>query len=364
MYCTALLGCADNRLPPRLCAWVGHVLAGAHQARVTSLEGDQPVPELTGAMMPRAAPASHQFPNIVPAMDGFATEDEMTKAVSAQWMQARGVHFPKAAAATSTTEALSSYKLRYSPDLQMQDFPSTTRLGPRPTYSIWGTLTFGFYQGKGLSQLMDMLDRAITSVQKGHLYFMMPVFTLKMPTPDYTSGHFIYNVRMLLPLLVVLLWIYSVGLTTKSLVKEKEERACESQTITIPSLPFFKMAQNLDLRRVLVPGEKHISNRVLRSLTPFPLPPFVVAGLHASLKLMGMNDVTNWAGWFVATYGLTMLTSFAMAVLLKYGRIMEQTDFSLLLCFLTLYGLSIVSLSFFFSVFFTKARVASACAGQ
>jgi hypothetical protein len=48
------------------------------------------------------------------------------------------------------------------------------------------------------------------------------------PSPHYSSGHFIHAVRMFLPLMLVLSWIYSVSLTVKAIVREKEARLKEA----------------------------------------------------------------------------------------------------------------------------------------
>lgn len=190
------------------------------------------------------------FPSIAPKFQGHVSEANMVAAVQAKWQRARGVHFG-ITAGLGDPSAEVAYRIRSSSDLY-KVFPSTRNVGRRPIFSVWGKWTWEVYQWAFTPYLIDMLDRSIAAIRMDAYFEAPALFATKMPTPPYNAGHFMYNVDMVLPLLLVLAWIYSVSITAKSIVHENEAR------------------------------------------------------LRESLKIMGLTDMLSWLGWFVVSFAVSV----------------------------------------------------------
>lgn len=123
-------------------------------------------------MLPSIAPLSTQFPSLTPALKGFESKDEMLKAVSQNWVDARGVHFDfdvdNATADQENTRGQNysnlNYTVHYSPDIEV---PTSHIKGAlRPIYKIWGVLTWDNYVKSGISTMIQNIDRAILALAK------------------------------------------------------------------------------------------------------------------------------------------------------------------------------------------------------
>lgn len=278
-------------------------------------------------MLPSIAPLSTQFPSLTPALKGFESKDEMLKAVSQNWVDARGVHFDfdvdNATADQENTRGQNysnlNYTVHYSPDIEV---PTSHIKGAlRPIYKIWGVLTWDNYVKSGISTMIQNIDRAILALAKNDtmpsnhlvkqlpLHLPEPLLFQSLPTPAYHSGHFLYNCRLFLPLVLVLAFIYPVSVLVKSVVSERELR------------------------------------------------------LNETMKMWGLSNEVNWLGWFLVSFCFAEVTVIILVMLLKFGKIFEYSSFWILFLFFSLVALATTSLSFLFSVMFSKAKVAAASSG-
>eukprot|EP00746_Dinoflagellata_sp_MGD_P144989 gnl/MRDRNA2_/MRDRNA2_77673_c0_seq1.p1 gnl/MRDRNA2_/MRDRNA2_77673_c0~~gnl/MRDRNA2_/MRDRNA2_77673_c0_seq1.p1 ORF type:complete len:2496 (-),score=513.38 gnl/MRDRNA2_/MRDRNA2_77673_c0_seq1:248-7735(-) len=137
----------------------------------------------------------------------------------------------------------------------------------------------------------------------------LDVHAEQFPYPREKRDYFIRVIQHTLPMLMILGWIYSVSLLTKEMVYEKQER----------------------LREVM--------------------------------RIMGLRTWVYWSSWGIfAMIQMTLLVSLMVWILCS-GRVLSHTDPSVLFTFFWLYSLSTVSLASLLSSFFSRAKVAAACAG-
>uniref|UniRef100_A0A8C7VCM2 P-type phospholipid transporter n=1 Tax=Oncorhynchus mykiss TaxID=8022 RepID=A0A8C7VCM2_ONCMY len=82
---------------------------------------------------------------------------------------------------------------------------------------IWG----------GFAYLQDMVEHGILKIQTGHDW-PLGVYVQQMPYPCYVDDLFMLTLNRCFPIFMVLAWIYSVSMTVKSIVLEKELRLKET----------------------------------------------------------------------------------------------------------------------------------------
>ncbi|XP_066292809.1 phospholipid-transporting ATPase ABCA3-like isoform X1 [Branchiostoma lanceolatum] len=90
--------------------------------------------------------------------------------------------------------------------------------------------------------------------------------------------------------------------------------------------------------------------------------------LKESMKMMGLNGYLHWISWFVKEFLFLMITMalFTILICVKFwpqGRVVQQTDPSIILVYLTLFAISTICFCFAISVFFSKANTGSIVAG-
>jgi len=124
-----------------------------------------------------------------------------------------------------------------------------------------------------------------------------------------TLLRFVNAIARSLPLFMVLAWIYTVSMMTKDIVYEKEKR------------------------------------------------------LKEFMRVMGLSNATHWAAWFLTSFIVMGLIVTLLAVILKFGKITQYSDFSVLLVFLYCFTVSTICQCFLISVFFNRANLAAVVAG-
>ncbi|EDQ90571.1 uncharacterized protein MONBRDRAFT_15907, partial [Monosiga brevicollis MX1] len=135
------------------------------------------------------------------------------------------------------------------------------------------------------------------------------MLTQRFPIPAFESDPFASGLGPTLPLFMTLAWLYTVSLTIKSVVWEKE--------------------QNLDV----------------------------------IMHLRGLSGSAYWCSWLVTAL-LTSLPSVGiLTLLLKLGNILRFTDGLVLFLFLETFVLSSLLFAMLISVFFRQAKIASAVGG-
>ncbi|XP_075891700.1 phospholipid-transporting ATPase ABCA1 [Nelusetta ayraudi] len=163
---------------------------------------------------------------------------------------------------------------------------------------IWG----------GFAYLQDMIDHGIIRV---HTSKSQPlgVYAQQMPYPCYVEDDFILGLGGMLPMMLVLAFIYTVCMNIKSLVLEKELR------------------------------------------------------LKEVLRAVGVQNWALWASRFTENLALLVVPCGLISILVKYGKVLQYSDPSVIFVFLLVFCVATITQSFFISVFFSKANLAAACGG-
>uniref|UniRef100_UPI0037E7D1F5 phospholipid-transporting ATPase ABCA1 n=1 Tax=Semicossyphus pulcher TaxID=241346 RepID=UPI0037E7D1F5 len=163
---------------------------------------------------------------------------------------------------------------------------------------IWG----------GFSYLQDMMDHGIIRAQTSKTQ-PLGVFAQQMPYPCYVDDGFIQNIGGILPMFLVLAFMYTVCMTIKGLVLEKELR------------------------------------------------------LKEVLRAVGIRNGALWSSRFLENIVLLTVPCALMCVMVKYGKVLQYSDPSVIFVFLLVFCVSTIAQCFFISVFFSKANLAAACGG-
>ncbi|XP_051789234.1 retinal-specific phospholipid-transporting ATPase ABCA4 isoform X1 [Erpetoichthys calabaricus] len=163
---------------------------------------------------------------------------------------------------------------------------------------IWG----------GFAYLQDMIEHGIIRSQTDK-DVTLGVYVQQMPYPCYVDDLFMLTLNRCFPIFMVLAWIYSVSMTVKSIVLEKELR------------------------------------------------------LKETLKAMGVTNGVIWYTWFLDSF-LVMATSTALLTLvIMGGRVLNYSNPALLFLFLLTFTVATIMQCFLMSIFFNKANLAAACSG-
>uniref|UniRef100_A0A669BKK2 P-type phospholipid transporter n=1 Tax=Oreochromis niloticus TaxID=8128 RepID=A0A669BKK2_ORENI len=156
---------------------------------------------------------------------------------------------------------------------------------------IWG----------GFAYLQDMIDHGII---RAHTSKTQPlgVFAQQMPYPCYVDD-------AILPMFLILAFMYTVSMTIKGLVLEKELR------------------------------------------------------LKEVLRAVGVQNSALWFSVFTENIVLLAIPCALISIMVKYGKILQYSDPSVIFVFLLVFCVATISQCFFISVFFSKANLAAACGG-
>ncbi|KAJ3594749.1 hypothetical protein NHX12_004056 [Muraenolepis orangiensis] len=163
---------------------------------------------------------------------------------------------------------------------------------------IWG----------GFAYLQDMIEHGIVRLHTGQDW-PLGVYIQQMPYPCYVDDLFMITLNRCFPIFMVLAWIFSVSMTVKSIVLEKELR------------------------------------------------------LRETLKAMGVANGVIWYTWFVDSFLMMTASTALLTTIIMGGKVLNYSDPLLVFLFLLTFTLATVSQCFLFSVFFNKANLAAACSG-
>uniref|UniRef100_A0A3P9ATS2 P-type phospholipid transporter n=1 Tax=Maylandia zebra TaxID=106582 RepID=A0A3P9ATS2_9CICH len=163
---------------------------------------------------------------------------------------------------------------------------------------IWG----------GFAYLQDMIDHGII---RAHTSKTQPlgVFAQQMPYPCYVDDAFIRSIGSILPMFLILAFMYTVCMTIKGLVLEKELR------------------------------------------------------LKEVLRAVGVQNGALWFSVLTENIVLLVVPCALISVMVKYGKILQYSDPSVIFVFFLVFCVATISQCFFISVFFSKANLAAACGG-
>ncbi|XP_065646706.1 phospholipid-transporting ATPase ABCA1 isoform X2 [Hydra vulgaris] len=186
--------------------------------------------------------------------------------------------------------------------------PSTQKI--RTPYWVPGPQSSqSSYFHYGFAWLQDQLERAIIEVQTNQSVVAPGLYVEEIPYPCYLDDNFMFVLQYIMPLCVVVSFIYTVAILTQSIVYEKEHR------------------------------------------------------LKEVMKMMGLSNTVHWTAWFITSVTIMMCIVILMTVVLKFGGILKYSNTAIVFLFLTLAALATTNFCFLMSIFFSKAKIAAACGG-
>ena len=234
---------------------------------------------------------------------GFAEEDHMVETVIARYNTAVGaVAFKNVDPVTGVLGSDMSYSIRFS----QWTVPSSEKIGLTDSIlSYRNAAGNDDYIFSSFVPLQDAVDRAFASLaaQSYDLLWMAAPFVQPFPIPAHATDSFSQGFAAMVPLLMVLSWVYSVALTTKDIVLEKEKR------------------------------------------------------LKEAMKMMGLNAGLHWVGWFLTALVILTVSCILMTIIISTGGIFPQSNGFLLFIVIELFAISSITFSFLISTFFSKAKV-------
>ncbi|MBN3299367.1 ABCA2 protein, partial [Amia calva] len=166
-----------------------------------------------------------------------------------------------------------------------------------------------FYFLYGFVWIQDMMERAIINTFAGHDVLEPGNYVQMFPYPCYTRDDFLFVIEHMMPLCMVISWVYSVAMMIQHIVAEKEHR------------------------------------------------------LKEVMKMMGLNNAVHWVAWFITGFVQLSISVTALTAILKYGKVLLHSDPFIIWLFLTIYAIATIMFCFLVSVMYSKAKVASACGG-
>ena len=168
-----------------------------------------------------------------------------------------------------------TYKIRMNPVNTHNTFSykdKSYKYGPNNCLTCNYDFLFGYIY------IQDLLEKSIIQTRTNSSY-NFGVTTQMTPYPCYLSDAFTQAISQSLPLFMVLAWIFTVSMIIKDIVYEKEKR------------------------------------------------------LKEFMRVMGLSNGIHWLAWFCTSFLIVMTISILLAIILKYGQIIVNTDFSVLIVF-------------------------------
>ncbi|KAI4890960.1 hypothetical protein NFI96_031544, partial [Prochilodus magdalenae] len=215
------------------------------------------------------------------------------------------------------------------------------------------------YVRGGFIYLQDMVDRAIIRTHTG-VHQTLGVYTQQMPYPCYTDDAFMSSITTILPMFLVLAYMYTVCQTIKGLVLEKELRLKEVlRVVGVQNGPLWflrSLSRSLPLYMTLawIYSVALIVKGVVQEKE---------VRLKETIRIMGLRSNTYWLSWFISSFLPLGFSALLLTLILKYGKILRYSDPSVIFVFLMVYCMATVMQCFFISVFFSRANLAAACGG-
>ncbi|KAF4789589.1 Retinal-specific ATP-binding cassette transporter [Turdus rufiventris] len=163
---------------------------------------------------------------------------------------------------------------------------------------IWG----------GFAYLQDMIERGIIKTQTS-TEVPLGIYLQQMPYPCFVDDIFMITLNRAFPIFMVLAWIYSVSMTVKSIVLEKEMR------------------------------------------------------LKEAMKNRGITNGVIWCTWFLDSFSMMAVSTFLLTALIVHGQVLHYSNPLLFFLFLLTFTTATIMQCFLFSTFFSKANLAAACSG-
>ncbi|KAL2079018.1 hypothetical protein ACEWY4_024762 [Coilia grayii] len=198
---------------------------------------------------------------------------------------------------------------------------------------------------------------------------------------------------------LVLAFMYTVCVTIKGLVLEKETRLKEvlravgvrngalwfawfTENMVLLTVPCALISVMIKRRKRREEGEEEEDeDQFLRSLAS-SLPLYMTlawiysvamfvkgmvqekeARLKETVRMMGLRGATYWMSWVISSIIPLSISALLLTLILKYGKVLRYSDPSVIFVFLLVFCVATVMQCFFISVFFSRANLAAACGG-
>ncbi|CAG7823081.1 unnamed protein product [Allacma fusca] len=165
------------------------------------------------------------------------------------------------------------------------------------------------YITHGFVFIQEFVEQSIIERQTGRSLDNFMVYLQQFPYPCYIYDQFVRAISRTFPLFMMLSWVYAASMIIKSIVLERE---------------------------------KH---------------------LREIMKIMGLGNAVIWIGWFVDSFAVMSISATVLSAILKWGKVIELADFTLIWVFMLSYTVSVICFSFFISTFFSRANSAAAAGG-
>lgn len=215
------------------------------------------------------------------------------------------VIFQNDALDAQTLPKIVSYKIRMNSSFTHNTIYTQDRFYRYGPSNCLGCNTYFTY---GFIYLQDLLETAIIGMKTNRTQRFGKSAQMT-PYPCYIEDRFVIAISRTLPLFLVISWIYTVSMTVKDIVYEKEKR------------------------------------------------------LKEFMRVMGLSNGTHWLAWFLTAFASMFLICIFLSLILKFGRITQHSDFFVLLAFLTCFTIATICQCFLISVFFNRANLAAVVAG-
>ncbi|KAK7939643.1 hypothetical protein WMY93_002969 [Mugilogobius chulae] len=197
-------------------------------------------------------------------------------------------------------------KVRYTIRMHMDNVMRTDRVRqPFFTKETHISARTALRYNRGFIYLQESIDRAIIDIQANKEVTDTAVQIQPFPYPCHYRDEYLEAISFVFPLLLMIAWVLFVADFVKKLVHEREMK------------------------------------------------------LHEYMKMMGVNPLSHFFAWFLESAFYLVTTIFFLTLVLKYGKILPQSNGFLLFLYLCDYGLSILAFSFLISTFFDKTYIAA-----
>uniref|UniRef100_A0A7N6BK81 ABC transporter domain-containing protein n=1 Tax=Anabas testudineus TaxID=64144 RepID=A0A7N6BK81_ANATE len=205
---------------------------------------------------------------------------------------------------TSSTSSLPP-KVSYTIRMHMDNVMRTDRV--RDSYFVKDTHILArqtMRYNRGFIYLQETIDRAIIEAQIGQKVTEPAVQLQPFPYPCFQRDEFLQAISYVFPVMLMIAWVLFISDFVRKLVHERELR------------------------------------------------------LHEYMKMMGVNPLSHFFAWFLECAAYLLSTIFVLTLLLKYGKILPNSDGFLLFLYLCDYGFSVLAFSYLVSSFFDKTYIA------
>ncbi|XP_033642721.1 ATP-binding cassette sub-family A member 2-like isoform X2 [Asterias rubens] len=169
--------------------------------------------------------------------------------------------------------------------------------------STLGYYTFGFVW------IQDIIERAIVNKWVGRRVVEPGNYVQEFPYPCYIRDNFMFIIEHIMPMMLIVSWVYYVAMFTQSIVYEKEAR------------------------------------------------------LKEVMKMMGLSNAVHWVAWFIVGFTQMSVTIGGLVCILHISNILVHSNPFIIWLTMTVFAMATICFCFLVSVLFSKAKLAAACAG-